>query len=561
MIRRPLATRPSLLSAACVLLALSCGEAPTSGGPDVARLEATPSRLDLSIGETKGISARALDAGGKVVSRKLFWSTSNASIATITQNGVVTSVAPGSAEVAVSSGGTSLRIPVVVSAREPSLVQLSPVSSTITVGASTTLQATVLDASGAAVEGKVVTWGTANPTIVSVGGNGVVTGIAAGSATVTASVSTTSGGTITGSAVVQVRPVPVASVSLTPGTSAMLAGQSLQLIAEALDSAGGPLTGRVVAWSTSAPTVANVSSTGLVIALAPGSATITATSEGHSATARITISAVPVSSVRIVPDSATVSVRQTAQLIARVSDSTGTILVGRPLTWVSDAPSVATVDGNGVVTAVATGQALVTATAEGKSGTAVVIVTPIPVASIAVTPNGGALAQGDTLLLSARLLDASGNVLTGRVVSWISGAPSIATVDAKGVVTAIGTGTALVIASSEGVRATVPISVTAATVATVMTAPANATVQEGATVQLAASILDARGRPMAGKVAVWTSSNLSVATVSATGLVQAIAVGSATISARSDGVTGTSAITVIPVPVANVVLSRRPPRR
>ena len=555
MTRRTIAARPSLLSAACVLIALSCGEGPTSGAPDVARLEATPSRLDLSIGETKGVTARALDAGGQVVSRKLFWSTSNASIATVTQSGVVTSVAAGSAEVAVSSGGTSLRIPVVVSAREPSLVRLSPVSSTIMVGASTTLQATVLDASGAAVEGKTITWGTANPTIVSVAGNGVVTGIAAGSATVTAAVATTSGGAITGSAVVQVRPVPVASVSLTPATSAMLAGQSLQLIAEALDSAGGPLSGRVVAWSTSAPTVANVSSTGLVIALAPGSATITATSEGHSATARITVAAIPVASVRIVPDSATVSVRQTAQLSARVSDSTGALLVGRPLTWASDAPSVATVDGNGVVTAVATGQARVTATSEGKSGTAVVIVTPIPVASIAVTPDSGALAQGDTLLLTARLLDAGGNVLAGRVVSWISGAPSIATVDARGVVTAIGPGTALIIASSEGVRATVPVSVTPATVATVTTTPANATVQEGATVQLAASILDARGRPMAGKAATWSSSNPSVATVSSTGLVQVIAVGSATISARSDGVTGTSTITVIPVPIANVVLS------
>lgn len=554
MPRLLLAARRSLLSAACLLVALSCGDATTSNAPDVARLEASPSRLDLAIGETRGVSARALDADGGVVSRKLFWSTSNASIATVTQSGVVTSVAAGAAEVAVSSGGVSLRIPVVVAAREPSLVQLAPVTSTIMVGASTTLQATVLDASGAAVEGKAITWSTANPAIVSVGVSGVVTGIAAGSATVTATVSTSSG-PINGSAVVQVLPVPVASVSVTPGSSAMLAGQSLQLIAEALDSAGGPLTGRAVAWTTNAPTVANVSSTGLVIALAPGSATITATSEGKRASASITVSSVPVSAVRIVPESATVSVNQTAQLVARVTDSTGALLVGRALSWTSDAPNVATVNGNGIVTAVATGQARVTATAEGKSGSAVVIVTPIPVASIAVTPDSGALAQGDTLQLTARLLDAQGRVLTGRVVSWISGAPSIATVDADGVVTAVGAGSALILASSEGVRATIPITVTPAAVGTVVVTPSSATVQEGATMQLAAQILDARGRPMAGKVATWSSNNTTVATVSATGLVQAIATGKATISARSDGVTGTSTITVVLVPVANVALS------
>ncbi|MEP7383473.1 MAG: Ig-like domain-containing protein [Gemmatimonadota bacterium] len=555
MARSLFAARSGWLSAACVLVALSCGDSSTSNGPVVSKLEVSPLRLDLSIGETKGVTARALDAGGNTVSRKLFWSTSNASVATVTQNGVVTSVAAGTAEVAVSSGGASLRIPVVVSAREASLVRLAPAASTIMVGASTSLQVTVLDASGAVVEGSTVTWTTANSAIVSVGATGVVTGIAAGSATVTATVTTGTGGSIGGSAVVQVLPVPVASVSVSPTTSAMLAGQSLQLIAQTLDSAGAPLTARAVAWSTSAPAVANVSSTGLVIALAPGSATITAHSEGRSSIARVTVSAVPVAAVTIIPDSATVSVHQTAQLIARVTDSTGSLLDARLLTWSSDTPSAVTVDGNGVVTAVATGQARVTATAEGKSGSAVVIVTPIPVASIEVTPTSGALVQGDTLLLSARLLDAQGRVLTGRVVSWISGAPMIASVDSRGHVTAIGPGTALIIASSEGVRTTISITVAAATVAAVVTSPANATIQEGTTVQLSASIMDARGRPMAGKVATWISSNLSVATVSSTGLVQAIAPGSAGISARSDGIIGSSTITVVLVPIANVALT------
>jgi trimeric autotransporter adhesin len=555
MVRLWHTTRARLLLAATALLALSCGESSTSGEPTIARIDAAPAQLDLTIGETRAVTARALDAGGAAVSRRLFWSVADPQIATVTQGGIVTSVAPGTTQVAVSAGGESTIVPVTVAGRDPSLVQVSPASATIMVGGTTALTATVLDASGAVVPGSVVTWSSATPATAVVSSAGIVTGVAAGTATISATITIPGGARLSGSAVIQVQPVPVAAVAITPSTASLLAGQSLQLTVAVTGAGGVPLTGRAVTWSTSAPTVANVSSTGMVIAFAPGTATITAASEGRSSTARLTVSAVPVATVTLVPSAATVAVGQTAQLIARVADSTGALLDGRAVTWRSDTPAAVTVDALGVVSAVAAGSARITATAEGRSGSAVVTVTPIPVAALQVTPGASTLVEGDTLQLTARALDGQGNVLAGRVVSWISGAPTIATVDAGGRVTAVGPGAALIIASSEGVRATVQVTVTAATVASVVTTPATATVQEGRTLQLTASALDARGRVMAGQVVTWSSSNVNVATVSSSGLVQSIARGSATITATVNGVAGRTTLSVIPVPVAAVSIA------
>src|SRR2546425_6459783 len=81
--------------------------------------------------------------------------------------------------------------------------------------------------------------------------------------------------------------VPVASVTVAPAT--VLVGVTVQLTATTKDAAGNLLTGRTVTWATSKPGVATVNSTGLATGVAAGQATITATSEGQSGTAAITV--------------------------------------------------------------------------------------------------------------------------------------------------------------------------------------------------------------------------------------------------------------------------------
>jgi hypothetical protein len=81
----------------------------------------------------------------------------------------------------------------------------------------------------------------------------------------------------------------VASVTVTPPTACLAAGQTVQLMATTKDSAGDVLTGHVVGWASGNVPVASVDQNGLVTGVAQGSATITATSQGHSGTAGIAL--------------------------------------------------------------------------------------------------------------------------------------------------------------------------------------------------------------------------------------------------------------------------------
>lgn len=161
-------------------------------------------------------------------------------------------------------------------------VSVSPATASIVVGQTATFSATARDASGNVLSGRTITWSSSSTTTATVDGAGTVSGVAAGTATITA----TSEGR-SGSATVTVTPIPVASVALTPAASSVLAGTTVQLTATARDAAGNALAGRSITFTSSNAAVATVNASGLVTTLTPGTATITATSEGQSATATI----------------------------------------------------------------------------------------------------------------------------------------------------------------------------------------------------------------------------------------------------------------------------------
>jgi hypothetical protein len=132
------------------------------------------------------------------------------------------------------------------------------------------------------------------------------------------------------------------------------------------------------------------------------------------------------------------------------------------VTWSSEQASIATVNPpSGVVTAVASGSATIKATSEGKTGSAVITVSAVPVASVSIAnPVAQPMERTLTTQLVATTRDASSNVLTGRAVTWTSSAPTIASVDATtGLVTALDRGTAKITATSEGKTATTDLEV------------------------------------------------------------------------------------------------------
>src|SRR3989454_9034300 len=266
-----------------------------------------------------------------------------------------------------------------------------------------------------------------------------------------------------------------------------------------------------------------------------GKVKVTATGRpgGSSDTAVVTVTPVPVASVTVSPASASAQVGQAVQFSATTKDSAAGVLTGRAVSWSSSNPSVASVSGSGLVTAMAAGSAMITATSEGQSGTSSITVTNVPVASVALTPATATIQVGQTQQLAATLKDASGNTLSGRAVSWSSATPSVASVSGSGLVTGITVGSATLAATSEGQSGTAAIAVTTIPVASVAVTPASAGIQVGQTVQLTATPKDGSGSPLSGRAVTWASSNPSVATVSGSGLVTALAAGSAVITATS----------------------------
>jgi len=347
----------------------------------------------------------------------------------------------------------------------------------------------------------------------------------------------------------------VASVAMSLPSATVSVGSTVQVTATPLDANDNPLSDRVVTWTSSAPAVATVSANGLVSGVAAGSATITATSEGKSGTAAITVTSVPVASVVVSPASASMQVGQTVQLTATTLDANGNVLTGRAIAWTTNAAAVATVDATGLVSGVAPGSATITATSEGKSGTAAITVTSVPVASVVVSPASASMQVGQTVQLTATTLDANGNVLTGRAIAWTTNAAAVARVDATGLVSGVAPGSATITATSETKSGTSAITVTSVPVASVVVSPASASLDQGTTLQLTATPLDANGNPFSGRTVTWVSSAPSLAGVSGSGLVvTGIGSGPATITATSDGTSGTSAVTVV-VPASPVLLT------
>ena len=449
--------------------------------------------------------------------------------------------------VALSTCGRDTVEPV---AGEVESVVVSPAISTVSVGSSVELDVQVLDASGIALTGRPIYWASEDTEIATVSAGGMVTARKVGTVQVAAS----SGGR-SGIAQVTVTTTPVASISVMPTNKSLFVEQSFQFTAETRDGGGNVLTGRHITWSSNNEGVATVSASGLVTALAPGGAIITATSEGRSAPASITVTAIPVASVALKPSSQVLVESQTAQLQAQPLDGDGNPLVGRVVLWFTNNASVASVTSTGLVTAHAPGNATITATSEGKSATTAVTVNPRGPNAVIVTPAQLVVQEGSTATLTVQVLDNLGAEIPNSVVTFTTSDASVATVSSAGVVTGVMPGKVTISATSGGKTGTADVTVTPTPVASVVVSPAQPYIVVGRTITLTAQALSANGQALSGRTVMWSSSTPSIADVSSSGVVTGMSVGSTVIFASIDGVLGWTNVNVIAIPVASVTVS------
>jgi trimeric autotransporter adhesin len=429
-------------------------------------LRISPANDSFFVGQTTAaspFSVTLLDANSSEIrdSRlKVAYSSSNPAAFTVdATTGALTGVAAGGGLYRASIGGKFIDASVKI-ILPLSKIQIITPPQTLQVGSTVQIQYILLGSDNSAISGRTVNFSSSNPTVLSVSSQGLVSAVSVGTSKVTLGAE---GKLATIDFTVEKQ--LVSSIRLTPTIPQLMrVGGTLQMSATPLDNANQPIPDKTINWSTFNPSVASVSSTGLVTALVPGTTTIFAEADNRTASLPVTVTLVPVGSVTFAKTSDTLVVGDQKQFLPVVKDTAGRVinsLNGRNVVWQTTNIPVATVSGQGVVTADAVGSATISVTVDGKDSDNTVALKVSQVATINVSPTSVSLARGASQQLTITLLDGSGNVLTTtRGFTTATGNSSIATLTSGGVVNAgQQVGRTNLTLSLNGVQVTIPVTV------------------------------------------------------------------------------------------------------
>ena len=498
----------------------------------------TLDKTELTLVEGASATLTATVLPENATDKSVTWKSSNEVVAVVTSAGLVMALTPGSAVITARAGDQTATCALVVEKKVVAVtgITLNKSSLSLTKGSSETLMATVTPYNAT---DKTVTWSSDNPAIATVDETGKVTAVGGGSAVITAQA-----GDQTATCAVTVT-VPVISVSLNKGSLTLVEGES-----ETLTVTVNPTdaTNQQITWSSSSSSVASVVD-GVVTALAPGTAVITARVADKEATCVVQVerSVIPVTGISLNKTSLNLIKGNSETLTATVTPADAT---DKTITWSTSNETIAKVDGNGRVTAVGGGSAVITAKAGDQTATCAVTVT-VPVSGIALNKSSLSLTKGASEILIATVTPSDA---TDKTVSWSSSNAAVAAVDANGKVTAVGGGSAVITAKAGEQTATCAVTVTVP-VSSVTLNKSSLVLVEGDAETLIATV---NPSDATDKTVTWSSSNLAVATVDASGKVTALKEGTAIITAQASGKTATCAVTVSNrvIPVSSISLNK-----
>ncbi|MDE6491430.1 MAG: Ig-like domain-containing protein, partial [Muribaculaceae bacterium] len=301
-----------------------------------------------------------------------------------------------------------------------------------------------------------------------------------------------------------------------PNTVTISVGENAQLKTSILPNSSD----KTIVWTSENTKVAQVDDNGSVKALMEGKTTIKATTiTGLYATCEVTVVETPAASIKLNKTEATLKATETISLEATIAPETTT---DKSVTWSSSDTNIATVDENGVVTAVAVGTATITATtANGLTATCEITVAETPASGIVIdkdalgiTGDNLEMRVGDTKTINVTVEPAT---TTDKAVTFTSSAPSIASVDADGKVTALALGeTTITITAKSGVSTTIKVTVVATPAASIKLNKTEVTLKATETVSLEATV---EPETTTDKSVTWSSSDTNIATVDEAGVV------------------------------------------
>ncbi len=388
----------------------------------------TPSTLTLRRTNTRQLTATARNNQNTIITGRTFrWGSSNSSIVSVDQNGLLTALTPGTVVISAEADQTSGSASVTVTEIPIGSCSLAPATSKLTVSQSVQPAITLRDTANNVISslGRQIAWTSNNEIAATVTGSGLVTARKAGTARITASpVENTQASC---NATVDVVDSRIVSAVITTRSGSLRIGIPRQFQVSLTDSVGGAIPpGRTVTWTSVTPTIASVSTNGLVTGIALGAARIAVNAEGAVDTVNFNVTKIPVATVRLSPLSSSIVQGGTVQINATIEDSSGTTVTDRVVEWTSTDPTRASVSLTGLVTTQAPGTVTITATSETRSGTAQVTVQPIPVDTI-VASNYTVALNAASKSFSIQLRDVSGNQIFSRTVAVTSSQPDVAT--------------------------------------------------------------------------------------------------------------------------------------
>ncbi len=367
---------------------------------------------------------------------------------------------------------------------------------------------------------KTVHWVSDATNIVTVSANGNLTAVEAGTANITAI--TDDGGFVAQCAVTV--SVSVAGVSMTPGSATINVGETITMTYEINPPDS---TNPAVTWDSTDKTVATVSSNGVVTATKSGQTSITVTTVNGSFNAECLLTVVnAVKGVTVSDNALALYKDRTKQLYANVTpanaDNTSVI-------WSSSDDEIASVNSAGLITTVNTGTATITArTVDGDYTAQCVVTVGLHVTSVFLSAASVNLVPGLTHQLTATVMPLKS---LNKNVEWISTNEGVAAVSAGGLITATGTGSATIIVETAdgGFVASCAVTVTNSAAGYALNSHAEYITVNG-TVQMAGTFTPVTA---VNKTVSWVSSDSTIASVSAAGLVTGLKAGSAVIIATT----------------------------
>jgi trimeric autotransporter adhesin len=514
-------------------------------------INVTPVNALIPLGTVQQFTATGTfsDSTTQDITGTVTWTSAPTSVASITVSGLATGKDLGSVTITATSGAINNSVSATVNAADLSSIAVLPAAPTI--AQNTTEQ---FSAIGTFDDGSThnltaqVTWSSSNPAVASIGTiNPIAKGLSPGTTTITATL-----GATTGSTMLEVTNATIVSISVTPTGRTIAPTTELSFTATGTfsDSSTQVITTDAT-WTSSDTAVATVGAEGGATAVAAGTTNIIAAFGGQSGSSLLTVSSVTLTSIAVAPPTAVLAPASTLSYVATGTFSDGsTAIVTDVVTWSSSASNVASISSFGQVTGQSAGTATITAQQGSVSGAAALVVESSALSSVTVTPATATVAEQTATQFNAvgTFGDGSTQNLTSSV-SWTSSPASVATVSnaspTKGLAAGVAPGTATITALFAGQSGAATLTVTNATLNSITVTPPDPSISLGETQQFTATGMfsDGTTEDLTAQV-TWSSSEVSVATITAGGLASTAGKGTTTITAKMNGVPGTATLNV-----------------